>query len=98
MNFLIIKYLCQISYLIFSTGVRAWEVVFSILFTLFVVMVFQVALVLICTFLAFNISCLGSWVWVVICVLLAGLEGMAYGKYRLYRIPIAKIKVQGRYN
>lgn len=62
-------------------GVRAWEVMFSILFTLFIVMLFQVALVLLCTFLAFNISCLGSLVWVVIAVILVGLEGMSYGLF-----------------
>lgn len=55
---------------------------FSILFTLFIVMLFQVALVLLFTFFAFNISCHGPLVWVVIAVLLVGLEGMAYGKFR----------------
>ncbi|KFM75040.1 ABC transporter G family member 20, partial [Stegodyphus mimosarum] len=54
---------------------------FSILFTLFIVMLFQVALVLLFTFLAFNIPSHGSLVWVVIAVLLVGLEGMAYGLF-----------------
>ncbi|GIY27979.1 ABC transporter G family member 20 [Caerostris extrusa] len=62
-------------------GVRSWEVMFSILFTLFIVMLVQVALVLVFTFQAFSIPYRGPLVWVIISVLLVGLEGMAYGLF-----------------
>ncbi|XP_054710779.1 LOW QUALITY PROTEIN: ABC transporter G family member 20-like [Uloborus diversus] len=62
-------------------GVRSWEVLFSILLTLFLTMLLQVALVLLCTFQAFSIPSRGPIMWVVVAVLLVGLEGMAYGLF-----------------
>ncbi|XP_071035907.1 ABC transporter G family member 20 isoform X1 [Parasteatoda tepidariorum] len=62
-------------------GVKSWEVVFSIFFSLFIVMLLQVTLVLIFTFLVFNIPTLGPLIWVIIAVLLVGLEGMSYGLF-----------------
>ncbi|GFU44439.1 ABC transporter G family member 20 [Trichonephila clavipes] len=62
-------------------GVRSWEVIFSILFTLFLVMLVQVALVLFFTFQAFSIPYRGPLIWVIVAVLLVGLEGMSYGLF-----------------
>ncbi|GFU24645.1 ABC transporter G family member 20 [Nephila pilipes] len=62
-------------------GVHSWEVIFSMLFTLFLVMLVQVVLVLFLTFQAFSIPCRGPLIWVVIAVLLVGLEGMSYGLF-----------------
>ncbi|XP_055933092.1 ABC transporter G family member 20-like [Argiope bruennichi] len=62
-------------------GVRSWEVMFSMLFSLFVTMLLQVVLVLVLTFKAFSIPCRGPLIWVVIAVLLTGLEGMSYGLF-----------------
>ncbi|XP_063236406.1 ABC transporter G family member 20 [Bacillus rossius redtenbacheri] len=60
-------------------GITSSEILFSHVVTQFVVMCGQTSMVLVFSFLVFNITCEGHLVWVVLLTMLTGLCGMCFG-------------------
>ena len=60
-------------------GVTSYEFLFSHVLTQIIVLVVQIALLLMFTFLVFRVPVSGPFIWVILLTLLQGSCGMAYG-------------------
>lgn len=64
-------------------GVDTFQILIAHAMTQIIVMVVQILLVLVFTFLVFDIPSRGPFIWVILLLLLQGCTGMAFGKFYL---------------
>ena len=65
-------------------GVDTFQILIAHAMTQIIVMVVQILLVLVFTFLVFDIPSRGPFIWVILLLLLQGCTGMAFGKFPEY--------------
>ena len=63
-------------------GVDTFQILIAHALTQIIVMIVQILLVLVFTFLVFDIPSRGPFIWVILLLLLQGCTGMAFGKYK----------------
>ena len=65
-------------------GVDTFQILIAHAMTQIIVMVVQILLVLVFTFLVFDIPSRGPFIWVILLLLLQGCTGMAFGQYSVH--------------
>lgn len=72
-------------------GVDTFQILIAHAMTQIIVMVVQILLVLVFTFLVFDIPSRGPFIWVILLLLLQGCTGMAFGELRIHFISTIKV-------